>query len=76
MPSSSVVLLCLCRRGGFAQIEPFQNDANIISVKSRGTKMVFVLAQTNVVNKVASHSVSNTVFLHVLSFQYLYKKPL
>lgn len=73
MPSNSVVLLHLCRQGrGVVHVEPFQNDANTISVKSCGTKMVFVLAQTNVGNKVTSHSVgNNTAFLHMLSFQYL-----
>lgn len=38
--------------------------------------MVLVLAQANTGNKAASHSFSNISFLHMLSFQYLYKNLL
>lgn len=63
-------------KGGFVHAEPFENGVNTILVKSGGTKMVLALAQANAENKVASHSVSNISFLHMLSFQYLYKKLL
>lgn len=76
MPSTLVTLLCLWTKRGFVHAEPFENGVNTILVKSGGTKMVLALAQANAENKVASHSVSNISFLHMLSFQYLYKKLL